>query len=782
MSGAMQAYGPAVAWIAANGYRGIYTETGYLDDSDNAESQASVARLNNMFPGIGTIDKTIALMATKVAIWKVVGGDSVKVEKTTLDGTPARDTFDALVDGLVSEAQEALMPGVKPLISGEIRTTNLNIEIDPAINAFYDDNVGTAYNYYGPLTVTASLTNGPSGLPDLQKVFLTASGADSSGVMFVSQKTNNPSDELAKDRIFGTDRNAPYVGGNIAGAKWISDEFYVAIPKNRSPERGDRLQVKAYAMAPDVDVAEGTPVVLAYAENGVQDWTAIQAFVGGAAYGQRADLYAEASWNTGSTSLGELYISKQVEDVTTENMDQQFTFGVYYNDSKDFSTAKRLNMIDYPVLGAASVNKANSTFTLKNSGLALIKGLPMVVNGGDTSYEYYYWVEEVGLGPEYEIPHFVLNTGSPSGLQADGFRIGPFQLDEANTELGFVTVNNAKKPGSPGGGGKVSGELIISKRLEGSFTDWGVDESTVFYVKIKDTTKDNYLVFKAVPEADGSYWCVGNNVEGLSETYTGATTMELPVSVKEPLGVSNLWAGAVYVAEETGNPPCEVDYLGNGAIYSEGQVADITIVNTYDRGAGALIINKKLDGDYADWGVDSSTKFTVKIKDVTGAGNYLMFKTEPEKDGSYWCVGNDVDGLSEDYKGATTTQLTLTAGRPLMVSNLWTGLVYEVQETSGDGYKISYIGNGVAFAGDDKNSIVRVVNTYGPNVPNEPGEPGDPGTPLDPNEPPGSNIVPPTGDNFNPLAAVALILLGTGCIGGAEVYRRHVKKGKTDKM
>ncbi|MCL2884479.1 MAG: hypothetical protein FWF49_03210, partial [Oscillospiraceae bacterium] len=50
-SGAMQVYGDAVRWLAANGYRGVYNYGG----TDDAESQASVARLNTMFPSIGPI-------------------------------------------------------------------------------------------------------------------------------------------------------------------------------------------------------------------------------------------------------------------------------------------------------------------------------------------------------------------------------------------------------------------------------------------------------------------------------------------------------------------------------------------------------------------------------------------------------------------------------------------------------------------------------------------------------------------------------------------------------
>ena len=789
MNGATQVYRDAVGWIVANGYRGIFTTSGTLTGGDDGESQQSVARLNAMFPGIGPIDKEIAVMATKVAIWKAVAGDSVQVDKTTLDIDPGRRaTFDMLVDSLVYEASKLLQPGVRPSVPGQVQVTEFNISIREGADAEYDETSSAAYSYYGPMYVSASLENG-SGLAGMSAVSLTASGPNSGGVRFVSAKTNNPSDELPSDLIPGTARNSQYTTGSGSGSDWESNPFYIAIPKSRTPARGDQLLISAMAMAPSVNVVDGTPIILAFAQNDVQDWDAIQAFVGGASGNQRIDMYAEDNWHTGGTSLGELYISKQVKDADEDTVDDTFTFAVYYNDTNTFDPAKRLNLTDYPVLGSLGVNTGNNTFTLKNGGLALIKGLPMVVSGGNTTYEYYYWVEEINLGQNYDTPNLVLNTGKPAGLTANGNRIGPFRLDDDGADLGFVTVTNKTKPDTPDRP-NIPGDLIIEKRIEGSFADWGVDESTVFHIKIKDTTKNNYLLFKTVPEADGSYRCIGNSVDGLSEPYNGATTLELPVSVNKPLGISNLWIGAVYVIEEPENPHCDVTYIGNGAIYEPGQSSHITMTNTYEHGTGNLIINKKLAGGYGSFDVDSTTGFTIRIRNVTD-GNYLMFKTTPEQDGSYWCVGNDVDGLTEDYDGPTTTQLTITAARPLVVTNLWAGLVYEIQENGGEGFEISYTGNGAIFQ-DDQNCIVTVTNTFEPDEPDEPDEPGRPGEPeepgepeipeipIDPNEPPGGGTSPPTGDSSDPRLAIAMILLGLGCIVFAEAYRR-IRKSSSGK-
>jgi hypothetical protein len=445
-SGAMQKYGDAVRWLAANGYRGVYN---YFGD-DDAESKASVARLNTMFPGAGVIDKEIALMATKVAIWKMVAGDNVIVDATTLDGTPKRAVFDALVTAMVNEAAKTLRPAPRVLLPGEVTVTSFSISINETAGAAYDEASSAAYNFYGPLTVTGALANARPGasLPDLEKVFLTASGKDSGGVRFVSDKTNNPADELPSDTVYATRQNAQYLTGTVAGNTWTSGEFYLAIPKSRTdPDRGDQLLIKAMAMAPDVEVAEGTPVVFAFSQGDVQDWDAIQAFVGGASSDRLVNLYAEATWNTGDTSLGDLYISKQVKNPALDIVDRTFAFAVYYGNSPSFSNAARLDLTDFPVYGAFSVNTGSNSFTLKNGGLALIQGLPMVVGGGGPGYEYYYWVEELGIGQDFETPQMEISIGTPPGLSVSGSRIGPFQLDsDVDIALALVTVTNTFIP------------------------------------------------------------------------------------------------------------------------------------------------------------------------------------------------------------------------------------------------------------------------------------------------------------------------------------------------
>ncbi|MCL2664830.1 MAG: DUF5979 domain-containing protein [Defluviitaleaceae bacterium] len=681
MSGAMQAYGDAVRWIAANGYRGKFNYGGIED----AESAESVRRLNEMFPGIGEIDKEIAIMATKVAIWKTVAGNSVQVLETSIDDTEKRDVFDMLVYMLTESAANTMLPGPRYYLPGEVQTTSLKIEILHAADAYYDESADSEYSYYGPLKISALLDNLPSGayVPDLEKIFVAASGLNSGGVHYVSQKIGGTSYRLKEDKLFGTDETMQYVTGSVTADGWTSDEFYLAVPKSRTnPERGDRLLLRAFAMAPGVEVATGTPVVYSFAESGVQNWNAIQSFIGGAAAGSKVNLFAEASWSTGDTVLGGLYVSKEVINAASAVAGHEFTFAVYYGNSENFADANRLNLTDNPVNGAYGVNTSNNTFTIKNGGLAFIQGLPTVVGGGNTAYEYFYWVEEMSLpSGDYETPHMDVTTGGSANYSVSGQMAGPFRLDGGDAAIAYVTVTNTYKP--------TMGELTIKKVLSGNYTDWGINNSTVFNVRIKDLTNDTYLLFSGI---DNVYICRGNT--GGSDASAGDV---IKLTAGSSVTVKNLWVNSTYQIEEESGANYYISYTGNGLTLAEGAANEITVTNTYNHGTGDLIINKRLAGDYTDWGVNSSTVFNIRVKDVTN-NTYLLFTgTGPV----YECYGS----------GASGDTIRLTADSPVTITNLWANVVYEVEELSGANYAISYQGNGAVFT-EGENSTITVTNTF----------------------------------------------------------------------
>ena len=241
-----------------------------------------------------------------------------------------------------------------------------------------------------------------------------------------------------------------------------------------------------------------------------------------------------------------------------------------------------------------------------------------------------------------------------------------------------------------------AGSLVVRKLLDGVSAEWGVDNNTVFWAKVRDLSNDTYLVFNPAPEPDGSYWCVGNNT-GLSiEGYTdldkaaikallddGAFTDKIPFSVVSFTKLNNLWADRAYEVievyedgepvptEPPPKPPAPAEppepgddedeeeayywakYSGNGTELPANATNTVYITNHYEHGEGNLIIAKNIIGYYGDWGVSRTTEFFAQVFDVLSdeiahRDIPLVFKqTAPNK---FRCVGN-IERLTEVVEG-----------------------------------------------------------------------------------------------------------------------------------
>ena len=431
VSGAMLQNDDAVRWLVLNGYRGDFL-------GDDSESRESVARLQGLYPGLGEIDKTIALMATKVSIWKTLAGDNVEIIRTSLD--PAREAvFFALVDAMVSDAAWGTP-------TGEIMT-----EFSLSIREIKSEIVEGAEHTYVPLTVTAQLENTGGGA-GLDGVFLTVSGPDIDDITFVDGPEEG-SAELPYGVIYGTDQNAQFLeGGGFAqtGGEWTWEgDVYLRIPADRAPDYGDMLTIRAMARAGSVAVYPGTPVTLVYGGGGYQDWNYVQAFIGAACDGMTADLFAEASVYTGSTALGSLCVQKMLENNAPTDEDTEFSFAVYYNPAgNDFSAATRLDLNAHPVRAAVNVNSSvagEHYFTLRNGGQAYIDGIPS---------EYFYWVVELEpvsgyLTPEYAVPAAASSIDRGQAIPADqGFRTNSFLMSSGAASVVFYNSKGILVTGS----------------------------------------------------------------------------------------------------------------------------------------------------------------------------------------------------------------------------------------------------------------------------------------------------------------------------------------------
>ena len=240
------------------------------------------------------------------------------------------------------------------------------------------------------------------------------------------------------------------------------------------------------------------------------------------------------------------------------------------------------------------------------------------------------------------------------------------------------------------------GNITISKALAGSYSDWGVDENTVFSVRVKDVTNPSevyYLDF--LNQTDGNYEAVA----------VGTGSPYIQFTAAKPVVLSMLWDDRVYEVEEIGGANFTVAYSGNSFMMSEGGNINVTVTNTYDSGVGKLIISKRLAGSPGDWGVDESTVFTARVKDLAD-NNYVLFALQ--SDGSYLAVGNNNSPNPTDDPGEL---VRFTAGHPIIVDGLWTGRYYEVVEVSGANYTTAYSGNNV-FLPDNGNMNVTITNTF----------------------------------------------------------------------
>jgi len=136
--------------------------------------------------------------------------------------------------------------------------------------------------------------------------------------------------------------------------------------------------------------------------------------------------------------------------------------------------------------------------------------------------------------------HEILDYDTDRIMVTYSFGNDGFQITENETE--YVTVTNEFLHGV--------GNLEIHKFFDGFPADWGVNDDTVFFVRIWDVDHDNYLLFKDYQEPNGTFRSVGNHIYGLTEDFQGTPMLEIPISVSNPVTLSNLWTWGRYEIRE----------------------------------------------------------------------------------------------------------------------------------------------------------------------------------------------------------------------------------------
>ena len=440
----------AVRWIVLNGYRGSY-----YDRATDPESLASTAHLkalylnNPSYPNITVIDETIALMATKLAIWKVLVGDSIVVIRTSLDNAqnPARrQSMDALVQALIDDST------ADPQRTTSLQMTRFDLGLQLGGSGYtLLDTDNASYEIYGSLQVSASLTNTTSPL-DLNRVYLTVSGPGAEDVQLMTYDGSSyqPLPFSATSTIYGTSTSAVYLTPShfsANGSGLISSDIYLKMPYLRTPANSDQLVVRAYAMAENVVLTQGTPVTFVYGDNGIMNWDAVQAFIGAANDGMVIDMYDDAVINTGDTELGQLFLIKSIVNASPLDHSAQFTFQLLHSNSPSGPwTILPLSEAGTPgahqVSGAISVNSSNpSSFVTGYHGAVQISGL-----AADT--DDYYMLQETSIPTEYNpTPQYTIPlAANPVTVKTDGFATTGFQFNSNNQAIiNFYNTRQAPK-------------------------------------------------------------------------------------------------------------------------------------------------------------------------------------------------------------------------------------------------------------------------------------------------------------------------------------------------
>jgi len=389
--------------------------------------------------------------------------------------------------------------------------------------------------------------------------------------------------------------------------------------------------------------------------------------------------------NTYEHGTGNLIIRKKLEGLPAEwNVDGDTKFYVRVKDADD----KNYLLFKYNESDGTYHAFANSGSSMPGTDsdelVTLTAGYPAILTGLWANHEY---VVEEDAGAYYRIEYEGNNQKFPESGNMN------------------VTVINTYEQGK--------GRLVISKKLAGSPGDWGVNENTEFWVRVKELPEGNYVLFDLQP--DGGYKANGNSE---SKTPTGDTRELVRITARRSYEFRNLEPGCEYMVEEVGGARYTAAYAGNNTRLLEDSNMNVVITNTFEPekpgtttntnepGKGSLVISKRLAGRPGDWGVDGDTVFAVRVKDITN-GKYVLLTLQP--DGSYLAVGKSNSGTQTNDSRELAQ---LTSGNPITINGLQSNCVYAVEEAGGAHYTAAYAGNDVMLQ-DGSVINVTITNTYG---------------------------------------------------------------------
>ncbi|MDR1571687.1 MAG: Cys-Gln thioester bond-forming surface protein [Clostridiales Family XIII bacterium] len=398
---ALKSHWNELSWLAVNGY----------SDAD------SLAALNAAYPDLADnlgalgsgashpITTDVAIMATKVAVWRFTNPDVayystgylMKSTGAYSDGGIKHRQFAALTEALVEGAGAyAANPASAPL-----GIDRLDISIDGS--AATETPTGSAV-LWGPYRIT----DGGIGLEGDDLVFLEAGGPEplAGGVVFYTSEGGIAS-SIAAIQKYG--KAAEY-----RSAIKKNEDFYIYVP---SANLADLNGLYISALARTTETAVKMPIVLAYQDpsTGGQDWKEVQAFIG-LTDGFPVTAYGQAMLPLG-ISLGAIQLGK-----SATNINGPFLFRL------TDAAGKAVDLNSVTVTPAAAVNSAaDGILSIGDGGLVTIGDLRLA------DYRLTELVSGSGLAASYTVGSGAETPGRTASVQLTGEV--PVEVDFTNTSV-----------------------------------------------------------------------------------------------------------------------------------------------------------------------------------------------------------------------------------------------------------------------------------------------------------------------------------------------------------
>jgi hypothetical protein len=549
VSDSVRANLPSLYWLAVNGFRGE------LNGANNlADIRARYAALENNYKT--SIDATIAVMATKAAVWNFTD-PTFALLSTSLVPHPdkATDTqkaryrlMVALMKKLVSDARANGLA---------LATTTLNVQFDNS-TASFTQSVGDWY--YGPIKVNVSSSNS-TGTPE--EVYLTASGMYASEFAFVNS-ASFVAVALPKATMYGSQQKAPYVNNG--------DSFYLKIPAatvgkgalinvNQPTMNFSFLALHGLARSANVTYS-GTPAIMTWqgpaaSASGAQDWQHVQAFIG-FVENMQASLYGEGHLLLrGNSDNASIQVSKAVQGATDTADAGSFVFTLEVFDT-NLSQWVPVPLVPAPLAGANISGNAGLTDISPDGVFSLADGSPVNITGLPLGT---YRVSEQASVDGYSAVHQL-----SSGLEEAGF-VAEVVLGQLSPSRSVAFTNTITVQPQT-----VTGRIDVGKLVDTPAATPDAGRFT-FTLETYDSARAQWVPVPLVPEP-----LAGANISGTSDLTAPSPGGTFTLAGRNSVSITGLPLGRYRVSEQVGSAPTyTTTYRLDAAAVTGGTTAEVIL-------------------------------------------------------------------------------------------------------------------------------------------------------------------------------------------------------------